>query len=53
MLEIEKKRAEVIDSKMNVTINLETGETSLKIDEADNEFSFAAQNRAVNQFMQD
>ena len=53
MLEIEKKRAEVIDSKMNVTINLETGETSLKIDEADNEFSFAAQNKAVNQFMQD
>ena len=42
MLEIEKKRAEVIDSKMNVTINLETGESSLKIDEQDNEFSFAA-----------
>ena len=33
MLEIEKKRAEQIDEKMNVTINLETGETSLKINE--------------------
>ena len=48
MLEIEKKRAEVIDEKMNVTINLETGETSMKINEMDNEFSFAAQNKAVN-----
>ena len=53
MLEVEKKRAEQIDSKMNVTINLETGETSMKIGEIDNEFSFAAQNRAVNEFMQD
>lgn len=53
MLEIEKKRAEIIDEKMNVNINLETGETSLKIGETDNEFTFAAQNRAVNQFMQD
>ena len=52
MLEIEKKRAEVIDSMMNVTINLETGESSMKIDEKDNEFSFAAQNKAVNEFMQ-
>lgn len=53
MLEIEKKRAEQIDSKMNVNINLETGETSLKVDERDNEFSFAAQNKAVNEFMQE
>lgn len=52
MLDIEKKRAELIDSKMSVNINLETGETRL-INEEDNEFSFAAQNRAVNQFMQD
>ena len=42
MLEVEKKRAEQIDSKMNVTINLETGETSHKVGEIDNEFSFAA-----------
>jgi len=42
MLEIEKKRAEIIDQKMNVTINLETGETSLKVNETDNEFTFAA-----------
>jgi len=53
MLEIEKKRAEQIDAKMNVNINLETGVTSLKIDERDNEFSFAAQNKAVNEFMQE
>ena len=53
MLEIEKKRAEVIDEKMNITINLETGESRLAVDERDNEFSFAAQNRAVNEFMQD
>ena len=53
MVEIEKKRAEIIDSKMNVTINLETGEVTMKTDGEDNEFSFAAQNRAVNEFMQD
>ena len=40
MLEVEKKRAEEIDSKMNVTINLETGTSSLKIDERDNAFSY-------------
>lgn len=48
MLEIEKKRAELIDSKMTVSINLETGETRLAVDERDNEFSFARQNEAVN-----
>ena len=47
MLEIEKKRAELIDSKMSVNINLETGETRI-VNQQDNEFSFAAQNRAVN-----
>jgi len=47
MLDIEKKRAELIDSKMHVNINLETGETSL-VNQEDNEFTFAAQNRAVN-----
>ena len=53
MLEIEKKRAEQIDAKMNISINLETGQSTLKIDERDNEFSFAAQNKAVNEFMQE
>ena len=42
MLTVEKKREELIDEKMNVTINLETGVTSLKTNEIDNEFSFAA-----------
>ena len=42
MVEIEKKRAEIIDSKMNLTINLETGEVTMKTDGDDNEFSFAA-----------
>jgi len=53
MLDIEKKRAEQIDAKMNISINIETGESTLKIDERDNEFSFAAQNKAVNEFMQE
>ena len=38
MLEIEKKRADEIDSKMNVNINLETGEVTLKIEEEDSAF---------------
>ena len=42
MLTVEKKREELIDEKMNVSINLETGVTSLKTNEIDNEFSFAA-----------
>jgi hypothetical protein len=41
MLEIEKKRADEIDSKMNVNINLETGECTLKIGEEDHQFDFA------------
>ena len=40
MLEIEKKRAEEIDSKMNVNINLETGEVKIKINEEDSVFEF-------------
>jgi hypothetical protein len=40
MLEIEKKRAEEIDSKMNVDINLVTGEVKLKINEEDEAFEF-------------
>ena len=35
MLEVEKQRADEIDGKMNVNINLETGEVKLKIDEED------------------
>ena len=42
MLEIEKKRAEEIDSKMTVDINLETGEAHLKIGETDEAFEFGA-----------
>ncbi len=41
MLEIEKKRAEEIDSKMNVNINLVTGEVKLKLGEEDSAFEFA------------
>jgi hypothetical protein len=41
MLEIEKKRADEIDKTMSVSINLETGQSSLKIDEVDSEFSYA------------
>ena len=40
MLEIEKKRAEEIDNKMNVNINLVTGEVNLKINEEDSAFEF-------------
>lgn len=52
MLEIEKKRAEEIDKTMSVSINLETGQSSLKIDEQDAEFSYARQNEDVNKFLQ-
>ena len=40
LLEIEKKRAEEIDSKMNVNINLETGEVKIKMNEEDTVFEF-------------
>jgi len=40
MLVIEKKRAEEIDSKMNVSINLETGKVNLKLNEQDEQFEF-------------
>lgn len=40
MLEIEKKRAHEIDSKMNVNINLETGAVILKTNEEDAAFEF-------------
>ena len=41
MMEIEKKRAAEIDSKMNVTIDLDTGMVTQKINEQDNAFSVA------------
>ncbi len=53
MLEIEKKRANEIDSKMNVNINLVTGQVDLKINEEDSAFEFGAQTRDVNNFLQD
>ena len=40
MLDIEKKRAEEIDNKMKVNINLVTGEVNLKINEEDSAFEF-------------
>jgi hypothetical protein len=52
MLEIEKKRAEEIEKTMSVSINLETGQSRLKVDEEDDEFSYARQNEDVNKFLQ-
>lgn len=51
MLEIEKQRAELIEEKMTVNIDLVTGQSSL-VHEESNEFDLAAQNKAVNEFMQ-
>jgi hypothetical protein len=51
MLEIEKKRAELIEKTMTVNINLETGQSSLKVDEEDDEFAYARQNEDVNKFL--
>ena len=51
MLEIEKKRANEIDSKMNVSINLETGHVTLKTNEEDSAFEFGQQSRDVNEFL--
>lgn len=42
MLDLEKKRAVEIDSKMNVNINLVTGSVDLKINEEDTAFEFGA-----------
>ena len=52
MLEIEKKRAEVIEKTMAVDINLETGQSKMKHNEEEEEFSYARQNEDVNQFLQ-
>lgn len=42
MVEVEKKRAEAIDDKMNVNIDLESGVTSLVLNEQDEEFTTEA-----------
>ena len=51
MLEVEKKRKEEIDSKMNVQIDLDKGTTNLKIDEQDEMFMFGNQNKQVNEYL--
>jgi len=51
MLDIEKKRAEEIDKTMSVSINLETGQSKMKIDEEDEAFAYARQNEQVNKFL--
>ena len=51
MLEIEKKRKEEIDSKMNVSIDIAKGTSNLKIDEEDAMFSFGNQNIQANEFL--
>ena len=51
MQEVEKKRQEDIDSKMNVTIDLAKGTTDLKVDEQDAMFAFGAQNQMVNEYL--
>ncbi|TNV83680.1 hypothetical protein FGO68_gene10563 [Halteria grandinella] len=51
MQQVQKQREEEMDSKMNVTIDLDKGTTNLKLEENDPMFTFAAQNRAVNEFM--
>lgn len=51
MQEVEKKRQEELDSKMNVTIDLQKGTTTLKVDEEDKMFTFGAQNKQVNEFL--
>eukprot|EP00347_Sterkiella_histriomuscorum_P000979 403373797 len=52
MQEIEKKRQEEIDSKMNITMDLDKGTTNLKIEEEDKLFTFGQQNIQTNEFLQ-
>lgn len=52
MLDLEKKRAEEIDSKMSVDINLETGEVKVRKTE-DEAFEFGQQSRDVNMYLSD
>ena len=51
MQEVEKKRQEEMDSKMNVTIDLVKGTTTLKANEEDALFTFGAQNQMVNEYL--
>jgi hypothetical protein len=51
MQEVEKKRQEEMDSKMNVTIDLVKGTTTLKANEEDSLFTFGAQNQMVNDYL--
>ena len=51
MLEIEKKRKEELDSKMNVSIDLDKGTTNLKINEEDTLFTFGSQNKQANEYL--
>jgi hypothetical protein len=51
MQEVEKKRQEEMDSKMNVTIDLVKGTTALKTNEEDSMFSFGNQNIMANEYM--
>jgi hypothetical protein len=51
MQEVEKKRQEEMDSKMNVTIDLVKGTTTLKANEEDSLFTFGAQNQMANDYM--
>jgi len=51
MQEVELKRQEEMDSKMNVTIDLIKGTTDLKVNEEDKMFTFASQNRMVNEYL--
>ena len=53
MLDMEKKRADEIDDKMNLNIDLETGAVTLKIKEEDSAFEFGQQSKDVNSYLQD
>jgi len=48
MVEVEKKRAAAIDEKMAVNIDLESGITSLVLEEKDQMFSQEQQSHDVN-----
>ena len=52
MQEVERKREQELDSKMNVTIDVARGTTSLKVGEEDKQFTFGNQNAQTNEFLQ-
>ena len=51
MQEVEKRRQEELDSKMNVSIDLVKGTTNLKTDEEDKLFTFGNQNKMANSYL--